>query len=207
MTLPYNPIQAFDDFSATYLDSRINEFNNLPQLDLLAKQLDPLSEKNILELGCGGGVPVLKYFYDKGAKVCGVDFSEKMLSQAKTLLPLGHFIQEDMCHVALPNRYYDAVISFYAIFVLKLEQQYQVFEKIYQSLKLGGIAYFTLLSEVATKQKEFDGYLTFMNQTFYYAHTTPLQYIAKLEQIGFVDIHLEEKQIGSESCLWVYAKK
>lgn len=203
----YDSVKAFDLFSKDYLKIRESEFNNLTQLAFLENKLNPLQKKRILELGCGGGVPILKYFYDKSAEAWGIDFSGEMIKVAKKNLPEATFIHEDMVKSNLPTSYFDAIISFYSIFVLELNDQFKVFEKIFNALKVGGITYFSLLSEAATKQKEFNGLLPFLGHQFFYAHTTPDKYKNKLENIGFNNINLEERSIGPETCLWIYAEK
>jgi 2-polyprenyl-3-methyl-5-hydroxy-6-metoxy-1,4-benzoquinol methylase len=33
----------------------------------------------ILDVGCGGGIPIAKYLVEKGFRVTGIDSSEKMI--------------------------------------------------------------------------------------------------------------------------------
>lgn len=137
----------------------------------------------------------------------GIDFAEKMLEHAKTNLPDAHLLLEDITQVDLPSNHFDMILSFYTLFVLALEEQTIVFQKIYDALNRGGSTYFTLFSEEATQQKEFSGYLLFIGHTFYYAHTTPEKYRHMLESIGFTQIDMQTISIGPETCLWVYAEK
>lgn len=203
----YDAVKVFNDCAPTYLKARENQFDNLQQLQVLAEKIAPIQSKRVLDLGCGGGTPVLKYFHERGAEIWGVDFAEKMLNHAKSTLPDAHLILEDITQINLPRNHFDLVLSFYTLFVLSLEEQKNVFKKIYDTLKTEGNTYFTLFGEEATHAKEFSGYLPFMGHTFYYAHTTPEKYRHILESIGFVDIEMQTIAIGPETCLWVYAKK
>ncbi len=203
----FKSLETFTQFADKYLLTRENEFNNSSQLEFLAESIQPIAGKNVLELGCGGGVPILKYFYDRKANVTGIDFCDKMIQRAKLNLPKANLVLADITQSPLPHQHYDLIISFYTIFVLELSQQFFLFEKIYQSLKPGGKTYFTLLSKAATQQEEFSGFLPFMDHIFYYAHTTIEKYHQKLTSIGFKRIAWEEIQIGHEICLWVFAEK
>lgn len=205
--MEYDPVKEFNELSAEYLRLRENAFDNAAQLKFLTQKLQPLHTRRILELGCGGGKPVLKHFYDQGATVSGIDFSSEMLANARVNLPGSKLIQKDICKISLPMNYFDAILSFYVIFTLSVEDQFNLFAKIFKALKPGGLLYGTLFSKAATGSKEFSGFLQFMNHRFYYAHTTPEKYYQELEAIGFVNIDIEEKQIGSETCLWLYAQK
>jgi ubiquinone/menaquinone biosynthesis C-methylase UbiE len=131
-----------------------------------------------------------------------------MISHAKKNLPTGHFIHKDMTQVTLENNYYDAILSFYSLFVLELKNQFLMFEKMYNALKPGGIVYFTLLTKTYTKQDEFETIMEFLGHNLYFAQTTSDKYENQLMKIGFINIKMEELMIGEdETCLWVYSEK
>lgn len=69
-----------------------------------------------MDIGCGAGVPVDKFFLEKGFKVTGIDLSEKMIKLAKKNLSNGNFFVKDMTEIDFPENSFDAVVSFYAIF-------------------------------------------------------------------------------------------
>lgn len=205
--MQYDPIREFDRFSKDYINNR-DQFENAKQLAMLCERLAPLSGKRILELGCGAGSPVLKTFADKESEVVGVDFSAQMIEAAKKNLPQAQLYHQDMTTVSFNKNSFDAILSFYAIFVLPLEKQFAMFEKIYQWLKVKGITYFTLFNEASTQHKEFSGFIEFLGYQFFYAHTTPEKYQEKLESIGFKNVRWENIYIReNDHCLWFFAEK
>lgn len=202
----YDPIKEFDYIAPEYLIHR-EKYKNDVQLAFLSEKLHPVHSKTILELGCGGGAPVLKHFYDQGANIWGVDFSAKMLMNAKRNLPGSRLILTDICDITLPNNHFDAILSFYTLYNLPLEKQFVIFDKIKRALKPGGLTYFTLAGHALTQRKEFSGFLRFMNRKLYYAHTTPEEYVKKLEAMGFTGIACSELRIGEQKHLWILAQK
>ena len=87
----YNKIAL--DYSATR-----DQFKNLKYLEKLNTLLKPNS--TILDIGCGAGVPIDKYFVDHGHKVIGIDISEKQIEMAKKNLPDGRFEVRDLSFCA-----------------------------------------------------------------------------------------------------------
>ena len=73
--------KAYDEWAEIY------DSNNNPTRDLNIKALREasleLSEKNILEIGCGTGLNT-GYLAQQAQQVKGIDFSEKMLAKART---------------------------------------------------------------------------------------------------------------------------
>src|SRR5271165_6738289 len=51
---------------------------------------------NVLDLGCGAGVPVARELTERGFVVTGVDASAGQIARAASDVPQGRFIQADM---------------------------------------------------------------------------------------------------------------
>src|SRR5258708_18858736 len=83
----YNKIAY--DYSATR-----DQFKNLKYLNKLNSLLKPSS--TILDIGCGSGVPIDKFFIENGHKVIGIDISEEQIKLAQKELPQGKFEVKDM---------------------------------------------------------------------------------------------------------------
>lgn len=204
----YDPNQVFNQLCDPYLAIRESKYTHLNQLKWLETQLSPVKHKKILELGCGAGKPVLDYFYQRDAEITGIDISSKMIDQARLNLPNATFIQGDMTHLSLGNKQYDAIFSFFCLFLLlSIDEQKKMFEKIFKALKPQGFTYFTLLSKHYTQVEEFSGFVPYLEQDLYVVHTSVEKYQALLNQIGFINLKLEVLNIGDEPLLWVYAQK
>jgi ubiquinone/menaquinone biosynthesis C-methylase UbiE len=104
------------------------------------KLLGNLSQKKVLDLGCGAGQNAIA-FAKKGAIVTAVDFSKNQIEQARALAKQKQadidFIVSDISKLAkIPNSRFDIVISACAIsFVRKFQG---VFREAFRILKPGG---------------------------------------------------------------------
>jgi 2-polyprenyl-3-methyl-5-hydroxy-6-metoxy-1,4-benzoquinol methylase len=71
----------------------------------------------VLDLGCGDGKPILKYFINHGINVLGVDASEQMIGLAKINFPSTRFLLKDMRELDLDEKF-DAIIAWHSFFHL-----------------------------------------------------------------------------------------
>ncbi len=92
----------------------------------------------VVDLGCGAGLPATRELADRGLRVLGVDFSGVQLSRARRLVPAASFVQADMTAMHLEPGSVDAVVSFYALIHVPLEEQRALFPRIRSWLRDGG---------------------------------------------------------------------
>lgn len=109
------------------------------------KELFPdLTNKTILDLGCGYGWHC-KYVADKGCKkVIGIDISEKMISKAKKINN-DPKIEYRVCSIHdydYPEDYYDIVIS--NLVLHYIEDLDVIYKKVYTTLKKEGSFIFNI---------------------------------------------------------------
>ncbi len=95
------------------------------------------SGARVLDLGCGSGVPVARELA-KRSRVTGVDISPSQIARARTLVPEADFLCADMTEVAFEPGAFDAVVAFYAIINVPLDEQPALFERIGGWLEPGG---------------------------------------------------------------------
>ncbi len=107
----------------------------------LANDLAPSAR--LLDLGCGCGVPTTRALAALGS-VVGVDISPVQIERARSLVPAAEFLCEDMSALRFPPGSFDAVVSFYAIIHVPLEEQPDLFKRIANWLKSGGLFVATL---------------------------------------------------------------
>lgn len=77
--------------------NQISELYNARRLDKLtvnSRYFDELSDYfpkqgKFLDLGCGSGIPVMKYFIERGLLGTGIDISDKMIELGKKTNPYG----------------------------------------------------------------------------------------------------------------------
>jgi len=92
----------------------------------------------VVDLGCGAGLPATRELADRGLQVLGADFSAVQLSRARQLVPTASLVQADMTALHLHRGSVDAVVSFYALIHVPLEEQRALFPRIRSWLRPGG---------------------------------------------------------------------
>jgi SAM-dependent methyltransferase len=92
----------------------------------------------VLDLGCGSGVPVARALATVGHRVTGVDISEVQIRRARELVPQAEFIRADATAVDFGPASFDAVVSFYALIHIPLEEQLPLLQKVAGWLRPGG---------------------------------------------------------------------
>src|SRR5215470_10479576 len=89
----------------------------------------------ILDLGCGTGLPIDKYLADHGADLTGIDLSSKHIALAKKNVPSASYREGDLLHAILPEGCFDGVVSFYAIFHIPRSEHEDLFLRVNRLLK------------------------------------------------------------------------
>ena len=70
---------------------------------------------DVLDLGCGNGIPASKWLSENGFRVTGVDLSDTMVDRARELVPGATFLRGDVAQVEevdFEAATFDAVVSF-----------------------------------------------------------------------------------------------
>ncbi|MDX2970578.1 class I SAM-dependent methyltransferase [Kribbella solani] len=107
--------------------------------DWLDEILDRLpSHSQVLDLGCGSGVPVARALTEAGHQVTGVDLSEIQVNRARSQVPTATFIHADATKLDLPPASFDAVLSFYTLIHIPLDEQQALLRRVASWLRPGG---------------------------------------------------------------------
>ena len=166
---------GYDSVSAVYNSARLAE-----SADVLAPLLEALRPgSRVLDLGCGTGVPIARTLA-RSNRVVGVDMSGGQLSLAQRQAPGAEFVRGDMSSVAFRPGWFDAVVSFYAIFHLPLSEHAPLIARISTWLKPGGY----LLATLSPNREE--GYTEdFFGAEMYWSNLGLPEYRALLVASGF----------------------
>jgi len=107
-----------------------------------------LLEKNsfVLDLGCAGGYKT-NYIKNAGFKVEGVDFSEKMIEDAKNLFPEIDFNVLDVYDIDNLNKKFDGIFSQAVLLHIPKKDIFEILKKVKSKLNPGGLLY------IAVKEK------------------------------------------------------
>lgn len=137
--------RGYNEISRAYRDDE-GRSNPLTQEDVtrytawvdeLAGLLKPSAR--VLDLGCGAGVPGTKLLVRAGFEVVGVDISHVQIERARQLVPGATFIEADMVTWDSEPASFDAVVSFYALIHLPIQDQQDLFSRIRRWLRPSGL--------------------------------------------------------------------
>lgn len=196
---------VYDGFAETYESNR-GSFDISSLLDSFYASLST-EEGHLLDLGCGAGEPVARFFIDNGWQVTGCDFSQQMIGLAKKFVPEMKAVHGDMTKLSFEAESFTAISATYSLFHISSKLHFSLFEEIYRWLKPGGKILFTYATQDYTGSLEFDGVKMFLGERLYYSHKSPDALCSDLNEIGFA---LEQKathEIGGEKFLWLTAAK
>ena len=132
---------------------------------------------HVLDLGCGTGDPIVRWFMAEGFDVTGIDFSEAMLAIARKRWPDGDWRYADMRDLELDQRF-DGIIAWNSFFHLTADEQKDCFTRMAHHLQPGGM----LMLTVGPRVGEESG--TVGAELVYHASLSPAGYAVCLEENG-----------------------
>ncbi len=137
----------------------------------------------VLDLGCGCGLPVAQTLHAAQFSVTGVDISTVQIERARRLVPSARFIRADMAEVDFPSASFAAVVSFYAIIHLPLDEQPALFARVRGWLQPGGYFLGTVGNRAWTGTEE--NWLGVPGARMAWSHADARTYRAWLAASGF----------------------
>lgn len=156
---------------------------------------------SILDLGCGTGEPIAKFFIEHGHKVTGIDGSRKMIEFCQKRFPEMTWIVGDIRGVDL-RKEFDAVIAFGSAFLhFSAREQRSMFPIVSSHCKVGGLLLFS------SGDREGEEYGTMGGYKFYHASLAPDEYKDLLEHHGFKIVlnRIADPECGGQS-IWLTEK-
>jgi len=157
--------------------------------------------KTALDIGCGCGIPVCKYFSENGLRTVGIDISQRQIERAEKLAPRAIYICDD--YLNTNDNQYDIITAFYSIIHIDRTLHKRVFEKLFNQLSANGIAVVTVGHE------EWEGYednwLGVDGAKMYWSHYAVDQYHEMLNAMSFniiLDEFIPEDSSGHNN-LWI----
>ena len=132
---------------------------------------------HVLDLGCGAGEPIARWFIAEGFEVTGVDYADAMLDIARTRWPDGDWRQADMRALDLGETF-DGIIAWNSLFHLRPDEQRTCLAHLARHIAPGG----SLLMTVGPKEGEVTG--TVAGEAVYHASLSPAGYASCLETLG-----------------------
>ena len=96
----------------------------------------------VMDLGCGAGEPIARFFIERGFDLTGVDAAPAMIAISKERFPDAKWVVADMRGLVLPLRF-DAVIAWDSFFHLSRDEQRAMFAVFAKHVTPGGVLLFT----------------------------------------------------------------
>lgn len=109
-------------------------------LEDVASRLDAGAE--ILDIGCGTGEPIARFFLERGFRLTGVDAAPAMLALCRKRLPQGTWIEADMRGLHLGRRF-GAILAWDSFFHLDAGDQRAMFPVFKAHIVPRGLLLFT----------------------------------------------------------------
>jgi len=99
---------------------------------------------SVLDIGCGAGVPADALLVKAGARVVGCDISESQIALAREHLPDAKFECSDIMDFQTEQSSIDGVIALFSVFHLPRQEQSELFRRVRQWLRPGGVLIFNI---------------------------------------------------------------
>lgn len=150
-------------------------------LDRFMARLSPGAR--VLDAGCGNGLPTARELA-RQCVVTGVDLSPLNVERARALVPGASFQCADMTTVEFAPGSYDAVVAFYSMINVPLQDQAALVRRFADWLVPGGLLLATVGQEAWTGiETDWRGV---QGLQIYYSHAHVSQYRVWFEQAGLV---------------------
>lgn len=190
--------ESYDKIVDWYDGARSRELFEKPYLDLCLAEIK--SEAKILDLGCGTGDPIGRYYIEKNYSYTGVDASKNMIALARSRFPQAKFVICDMRELDLKEKY-DLVIAWHSFFHLPQDDQRKMFKTFENHIEDNGVLMFTSDAYAGEIWGDNGG------ENLYHASLSAEEYKKLLKEHHFkVIIHKVEDENCGDATIWVCKK-
>jgi SAM-dependent methyltransferase len=159
---------------------------------------------DVLELGCGAGLPMTAGLAD-GRRLTGVDISATQIALARRNVPGATFIQADLTTLDVPSASLDAVVAFYVLTHVPRDEHAALLGRIRSWLRPGGVFIASLGVEDDPGGIERD----WLGTDMYFSHFSARVNRRLVEAAGFTieraDVVHEPEDRHDARFLWIVA--
>jgi SAM-dependent methyltransferase len=137
---------AYEKHARAFLSVRDRWATGAEVVRRWANSLGPATE--VLEIGCGGGLPVTRVLADAGLKLWAVDSSPTLLSEFAARFPDIPVECSDALESTYFGRKFGAVIAIGLVFLLNADEQAAFIHRVSELIDAGGRFLFTAPLEI-----------------------------------------------------------
>lgn len=182
----------YDTVAREYSETFSGEHEKKPKdQEILHRFLQEIGDRRpVWDFGCGPG-QTARYLKNLGIEISGLDLSEKILEQARTIHPEIHFRKGNILALEFENDSIAGIVAFYAIVHFTKEQVGIAFREIYRILQPGGI--FLLTYHIGGDTIHLDEFLGKKIDIDFMFFTTDF-ILSCLKDTGFEKIEIIERE-------------
>jgi SAM-dependent methyltransferase len=155
----------------------------------------------VLDIGCGGGVPVLQILAHQGLVVKGIDFSRGMLNIARRNVPEAELFFGDVTKTQFEEASFDGIISTYALIHIHRSLHAELYRNMLRWLKSGGIIL------VSTGHDDWSGDEEYFGVRMVWNHSGAKENLNLVKDAGFTVLSAKNITSGGETHFWILARK
>ncbi len=188
---PSKVAKQYNTVAKEYVETFIGEHEKKPMdqeiLHRFSKEVG--NRRPVWDFGCGPG-QTTRYLRDLGTEISGLDVSDRLLEEARTINPGICFRKGDILGLDFEENSIGAIVAFYAIVNFTQEQVGTAFREIFRILQPEGIFLFTYhIGDETIHLDEFLGKQVDIDFTFFRTDFIALS----LEDSGFIGIEVIER--------------
>ncbi len=162
----------------------------------------------VLDIGCGAGTKS-KYLIERGLRVVGIDFAEKMIEIAKTEVPSGTFLTLNLSEVDKLEYLFDGIFMQAVLLHIPRKEAVGNLKKIAEKLKKSGSLYIAVKEK---KSQEAEEEVMAKNDYGYpyevfFSYFTVSEIESHLRNVGFEIVFSEVNPSGNTNWIQVIGKK
>ena len=190
--------EGYDKIAEEYDQDREN-FDNSKEIQ---EFIDILPEgASVLDVGCGGGKPILKRMIEEGYDATGIDFSTGMLEVARRNAPQATLIHGDVTKTEFDENSFDGIVSTYAIIHIHKSLHPMMYNRMYKWLKPGGVML------VCTAHSDWEEIAEYHGVDMAWSHPAPEASLEMVKNAGFEIIFERLVPTNDELPYWILARK
>ena len=159
----------------------------------------------VLELGCGAGVP-MSAALARGRQLTGVDLSAEQIRRARRNVPGATFLQADLATLDRPAASLDAVVAFYSLTHVPRDEHAALFGRIRTWLRPGGV----FVASLGVEDEPGDVEAGWLGVDMYFSHFSARVNRRLVEEAGLVvewgDVLTEREDRFDARFLWIRAR-
>jgi len=179
--------EQYDNIASAYAE-QFDTASIKPLLKRFDSQLP--EESQILDIGCGPGVPITRYLAEKGHMLTAIDCSNEMVRLAQKKIPNVICLYEDMYQLDFPDDCFDGVVASGSLFHEPLAQQASLLRRIRSVMRERGVLLVSFVSQHMSGQKRYSGEMECFGSKFKVHHDSIMESSLRLKDCGFtIDWH------------------